>query len=167
MPEGMHPSPVHNSMQQVADPSTGINDLVGYEMDDIERISDSNEMVENIICTLSNISNDFFLHRELIQNGLIEVIKKFIDMFLEQAQEMNYEGVNEIEEGLELNIMTVGALNLIKAVSIIIMNISSNPDVQADCCQYDLITVIQASMKMRDYEVTTHLYRAMGSYLTS
>jgi len=89
MPEGMHPSPVHNSMQQVADPSTGINDLVGYEMDDIERISDSNEMVENIICTLSNISNDFFLHRELIQNGLIEVIKKFIDMFLEQAQEMN------------------------------------------------------------------------------
>jgi len=58
-------------------------------MDDIERISDSNEMVENIICTLSNISNDFFLHRELIQNGLIEVIKKFIDMFLEQAQEMN------------------------------------------------------------------------------
>jgi len=89
MPESMHPSPVHNSMQQVADPSTGINDLVGYEMDDIERISDSNEMVENIICTLSNISNDFFLHRELIQNGLIEVIKKFIDMFLEQAQEMN------------------------------------------------------------------------------
>lgn len=49
-----------------ADPGTGINDLVGYEMDDIERISDSNEMVENIICTLSNISNDHFLHRELI-----------------------------------------------------------------------------------------------------
>lgn len=48
------------------DPSTGINDLVGYDMDDIERISDSNEMVENIICTLSNISNDHFLHRELI-----------------------------------------------------------------------------------------------------
>ena len=66
-----------------ADPSTGIHDLVGYEMDDIERISDSNEMVENIICTLSNISNDFFLHRELIQNGLVEVIRKFIDMYLE------------------------------------------------------------------------------------
>lgn len=50
-------------------------------------------------------------------------------MFLEQAQEMNYEGINEIEDGLELNIMPVGALNLIKAVTIIIMNISSNPDV--------------------------------------
>jgi hypothetical protein len=83
-------------------------------------------MVENIICTLSNISDDFSLHRELISNGLIEVIKKFIDMYLEQAQETNEMGIDETEEGLELNVMPVGALNLIKAITIIIMNISSN-----------------------------------------
>lgn len=88
-------------------------------------------------------------------------------MFLEQAQEMNYEGVNEIEDGLELSIMPVGALNLIKAVTIIIMNISSNPEVQVDCVQHDLVSLILASLKMRDYEVTTHLYRAIGAYLTS
>lgn len=136
-------------------------------LDDIERLPDSNEMVENIICTLSNISDDDSLHRELISNGLVEVIKKFIDMFLEQAQEVNEMGVNEIQEGLELNVMPVGALNLIKAITIIIMNISSNPDVQGDCLQADIISVILTSLRLRDYEVTTHLYRAMGAYLVS
>lgn len=38
-------------------------------------------------------------------------------------------GVNEVQEGLELNVMPVGALNLIKAVTNIIMNISSNSNV--------------------------------------
>jgi hypothetical protein len=48
-------------------------------MDDIERNTDSNEMVENIICTLANISNDFELHNELIANGFVEVAKKFVE----------------------------------------------------------------------------------------
>ena len=34
---------------------TKINNI---ELDDIERLSNSNEMVENIVCSLQNISND-------------------------------------------------------------------------------------------------------------
>ena len=46
--------------------------------DDIEKHEDSNIMVENILYTLSNISNDFNLHQELIHNGIIDVIHKYI-----------------------------------------------------------------------------------------
>ena len=38
----------------------------GRVLDDIERMSDSNVMVENIVCTLSNISCDHGLHFELL-----------------------------------------------------------------------------------------------------
>ena len=44
------------------------------ELDDIERLQNSNQMIENIIFTLSNISNDHNMHQELLNNGIIEVI---------------------------------------------------------------------------------------------
>ena len=53
--------------------------------DDIERIQDSNEMIENILFTLSNISNDLGMHEELIMNGMLEVIQKYVELFLSEA----------------------------------------------------------------------------------
>jgi hypothetical protein len=52
-------------------------------------------MVENIIYTLRNISFDVSMHQELLQNGYIEVIKKFVDLFLASARQQNDRGINE------------------------------------------------------------------------
>jgi len=83
---------------------------IDMEMDDIERQTDSNEMVEEIICTLANISNDFDLHHELIVNGYIEVVKKFVEQFLKTAKVINDSGINELEEGIQLSVMPTGSL---------------------------------------------------------
>lgn len=57
--------------------------------DDIERLPDSNLMVENVIKTLSNISLDHNLHQELISNGLIDVVKKYVQLVLDTALPQN------------------------------------------------------------------------------
>lgn len=98
-------------------------------IDDIERLTDSNEMVEEIISTLANISNDFELHSELILNGILEVIKKYIELYLSSAKLMNDHGINELIEGIKLSVMPTGSLNLMKAIAITIKNISSNPKI--------------------------------------
>ena len=99
-------------------------------LDDIEKLPNSNEMVENIVCSLQNISNDGSLHKELVANGLIDVVRKFIDLFLAQARSQNEAGENEQVEGLNLKVMPTGALGLIKAISVIIMNLSASPHIQ-------------------------------------
>lgn len=67
-------------------------------------------MVENIICTLSNISADVTLHQELIANGLLDVVKKFVELYLASAKEENQFGVDEMAEGIDLAVMPIGAL---------------------------------------------------------
>jgi hypothetical protein len=84
-------------------------------------------MVDEIICTLSNMSSDFAMHKELIHNGIIDVIQRFIQIFLEKSKLVNDQGVNELIDGIELKVMPKGALNLIKAITLIIQNICSNP----------------------------------------
>lgn len=86
-------------------------------------------MVEEIICTLSNISNDFDMHQELISNGIIDVIHRFINIYMEKSKIINNEGINEMIDGIELKVMPVGALNLIKAITLIMKNICSNKEV--------------------------------------
>ena len=81
-------------------------------------------MVQNIVCTLSNISNDFSLHLELVQNGIIECAHKYIKLYLDAAKTMNSKGINEKEEGIQLSILPIGSLQLMKAVSLILMNLS-------------------------------------------
>ena len=103
------------------------------DYDDIEKFSDSNEMVEGIICTLCNVSNDHEMHPELIQNGIIDVVSRFIQIYMEKAKLLNDQGVNELTDGIELNVMPVGALNLIKAITLIIKNLCSNSQVHAQC----------------------------------
>ena len=103
------------------------------EYDDIEKFDDSNEMVEGIICTLSNVSNDYCMHPELIHNGIIDVVSRFIQIYLEKAKLLNENGVNEMTDGIELSVMPVGALNLIKAITLIIKNLCSNQQVHQKC----------------------------------
>lgn len=66
------------------------------ELDDIERLQNSNQMLQNIICTLSNITGEMELQHELVQNGILDCVKKFVNLFLDCAQKMNSEGINEL-----------------------------------------------------------------------
>jgi hypothetical protein len=45
-------------------------------------------------------------------------------LFLDEAKEVNDQGINEKVYGIQLNVMPTGALNLIKAVCILIANLS-------------------------------------------
>lgn len=97
-----------------------------YDFDDIEKLENSNEMVENTIQTLKNLTNDFELHHELVTNGLLECVHKYIYVFLSVAKQSNPEGINEVQEGIDLLVMSSGALQLMKAISIIILNLTLN-----------------------------------------
>jgi hypothetical protein len=83
-------------------------------------------MVENIIFTLMNISNDDTMHKELLQNGYVDVVKKFVDLMVSSALQNNEDGVNEKEDGIDLKVMPAGSLRLMKAIAITLKNISEN-----------------------------------------
>ena len=110
-----------NKLQQQIHKGTGMGVL-----DDIERVPNSNLMVENTILTLRNISNNFNMHEELLQNGFLEVIKKFLDVFfyaIKSSKEHDVEG--EILE-IDLESMPLGCVNLMKALMVTILNFSMN-----------------------------------------
>ena len=137
-------------------------------LDDIERLSNSNEMVENIICTLSNISRDHTLHQELIHNGLIDVIKGYIRLFLKHAKQENDLGIDETVDGIQLlQTMPTGSVQLIKSLSQILLNISQNPAIQMQCMNHGIIQLMKDCMNLKDYEVHTNLYKSLGNFLIS
>lgn len=62
------------------------NELGGFEelvldeeyLDDIDKISNSNEMVESLVEALSNLSIDLNTHEELLNLGFLNIIEKLI-----------------------------------------------------------------------------------------
>ena len=84
------------SEKQTVDTGIHIDEVV----DDIERITNNNEMLENVICTLMNVSQDLLMHYELINNGFIEVVKKYIDLFFSISRVEPELGVNEAIDGI-------------------------------------------------------------------
>ena len=90
-------------------------------------------MVENIIFTLMNISNDDTMHKELLQNGYVDVVKKFVDLMVSSALQNNKDGVSEKEDGIDLKVMPAGSLRLMKAIAITLKNISENQECHSQC----------------------------------
>ena len=54
-----------------------------------------------------NISNDFTFHKELIKNGVLDVINKYVTQFKSCAKTINGMGVDETVEGMDLDILSV------------------------------------------------------------
>jgi hypothetical protein len=124
-------------------------------------------MVENIIFTLMNISNDDTMHKELLQNGYVDVVKKFVDLMVSSALQNNKDGVNEKEDGIDLKVMPAGSLRLMKAIAITLKNISENQECHSQCMQSGLLPLLRTSKQLHDYEVTANLFRTIGNFLTS
>ena len=76
-----------------------------------------------------NISNDSSLHQELINNGLLDVVRKYVDLFSACAKTENKLGEDETVEGIDLDVMPVKALELLKCIIVIAMNLSNSPQV--------------------------------------
>jgi len=150
---------------------TPIPDAPGFVepvLDDIERLTDSNELVENTVCTLNNIASDVGLHSELIANGLIDVIRKFVELYLSSAKEENDFGVDETTDGIDLSVMAIGSLQLIKAIASLIMKLSQAPQIQMQCLEMGMLEMTQTCLdKFHDYEVQTHLHLALGNFVVS
>lgn len=117
--------------------------LKGMEItDDINKYLDSNEMIENVIQSLMNISNDLTLHEELIKNGLLEVIKKYVHLFRACLKSENSAGEDETVVGIDLEVIPVEPSQLLKCLILMMMNLSSNPCVQEECLQLGMPTLI-------------------------
>ena len=69
-------------------------------------------MIENIVFTLANISNDQEYHEQLIQNGLLKVIQKYVKIYIEKKS-----------EGIDIKMLSTKSLNLIKAICAIMTNL--------------------------------------------
>ena len=138
------------------------------ELDDIQRVKNANTMIENIVQTLGNVSSDASLHSELINNGLIEVIQKFVLLFAAQCQTHNVHGVNEELEGINLlKTMPTSALKMIKCIVEIIHNLSLNPAVESKCVKLGIIPIMKTCLVLHDYKLFGNLFDAMGRYLIS
>lgn len=109
-------------------------------LDDIERLNDSNIMVENIVFTLKNISNDFNMHVELLANGYIDVIQKFIGIVFSTAK--IEDGYDERVEGIQLTVMPLGTNKLVKAIMATILNFSMNVHIHNHCLDYGFVSLI-------------------------
>lgn len=137
-------------------------------LDDIEKQDNDNEMMENIVCTLDNLASDVAIHGELLQNGVINVIARFIELFLSSAKEENGMGVNELQEGIDLSVMPIGSLKLIKAVTSLMMKLSQEPQIQMQCLDLGMLDMLQTCIEsFQDYEVLTWLYIAIGNFTVS
>lgn len=84
-------------------------------LDDIDRLSNSNLMVENIIECLSHISYDHSMHLDLMTHGYVEVINKYVSLLT---------GLDETD--MSLAFLSTGCVNLAKAIVQTILNISEN-----------------------------------------
>lgn len=63
--------------------------------------------------------------------------------------------------------MQIGSLQLIKAVTRQLLNVSSNSDVHVQCLDQDITTVLVDCLRLLDYEVITIVYQTIGNFLTS
>lgn len=116
-------------------------------LDDIEKLDDENEMMENIVCTLDNLASDMTIHGELLQNGVMNVVARFIELFMASAKEENDMGINELNEGIDLSVMPVGSLKLIKAICSIMMKLSQEPQIQMQCLNLGMLDMLQTSIE--------------------
>ncbi len=98
--------------------------LMIIDDDDIEKVEEHNQMIESLVFSIANITNDPRTHFELLQNGLIDIFKKFLKLIMQQAYVENQFGIDETNEGIELSVMPMGTINLIKSISTSILNIS-------------------------------------------
>ena len=104
-------------------------------------------MMENIVSTIDNLASDVSIHGELIQNGVVNVIARFIELFLSSAKEENSMGVNEVREGLDLSVMPTGSLKLIKAVTSLMMKLSQEPQIQMQCLELGILDMLQTCIE--------------------
>lgn len=137
-------------------------------LEDVERLQDSNLLVENILHSLSNISKDETLHQELVANGLLEVYRKFVNLLLSSAMNPNPKGVNEEQEGIDLlAVVPSGTLSMMKSIMNSLVNLSTNPAIQGQCLDEGIIDLLLDSQKLNDYEMITNIYKTIGNMLTS
>ena len=104
----------HSSQYQVKLDEPVLVSTETYE-DDIERIRDENKLVEKLIQTIANISQDLSVHQELIENGLVPLIKKYVVYFSAKAQ--------PYESEVDMELFPIIALNVVQSLSIAIVNI--------------------------------------------
>lgn len=125
-------------------------------------------MVENVVCTLDNIASDVNMQSELIAHGLLDVVARFVQLFLASAKEANDVGVDETVDGIELSVLPTGPLRLIKAIASLMMKLSQDPQVQMQCIDLGMLDLAQTCLaKFFDYEVHTWLYTAIGNFVVS
>jgi hypothetical protein len=75
-------------------------------------------VVEKLIKTISNLTQDQSIHQELIENGLVLMIQKYVDLLVSKALP------HEIE--IDMEVFPIIALDLVQSLSEIIVNISQN-----------------------------------------
>lgn len=128
-------------------------------LDDIDHCHNSNAMVEAIVKTLANISYSVGCHRELLDHGVIEMMKRLLQIYCPYAYGSP---AKQSHEWVEVNLMSMGNINLLKSISVTIQNLTKNPEAQEIAIKRDIVSIIKHEMKLNEYEVLTNLYLSLG-----
>lgn len=138
--------------------------------DDIEHLEDSNEMIENVLTSLSNMSEELTLQEELIGNGILEVVRKYLHQCIEvvSRKQLEEEAAGQQDGTQLLAVLPSGSLNLMKAISVIMLNFSWEPSTQLLSIENGIPDLIlTALVNLNDYEIQTNMYKAIGNFCVS
>ena len=56
-------------------------------IDDIEKVRDWNEVIENSLSALDNIASDVSTHQDLLHYGIFDLLALFIEQFIQVSRE--------------------------------------------------------------------------------
>lgn len=133
--------------------------------DTIDRQQSANEMLEGILSIVSNISFCVSSQQvKLIEMGIIELLKTYLLYFCEYQY---FSPVKQPREQIDISNLTIGNVNLVKSISLIIHSFTKNVDLQEMLIYKDIVSVIKHCNRLSEYEVLTNTYLSIGNLMMS
>ena len=121
-------------------------------LDDVERAADSNEMVENIFCTLEELSHDEMCVVALVDSGVVGLCHAYVDLVVSTA--VRTVEADETQTGIDLlAAMPTRTLELIKSIASVLLNVTACPMKLPQAIEDGILDVIRAAIILNDYEV--------------
>ncbi|CDW78052.1 UNKNOWN [Stylonychia lemnae] len=144
----------------------GLINLDDDFFEDIDKINNSNQLIEEIIGTIANISAFNDSHSQLIDLGLLDKFKNILGLFCPFQYQLGYR-VQQNQEQVELTAMSLGNIKILKSISQTIYNLTLNTEFQETLVKKDIVLIMRHEGCINDYDLLTNLYMSFGNLILS
>jgi hypothetical protein len=122
-------------------------------------------MLEAILAIVSNIAFCMSSYQiKLIEMGIIDLLKTYLLYFCEYQY---FSPVKQPKEQIDISNLSMGNINLVKSISLIIHSLTKNVELQEMLIHKDIVSVIKHCNRLLEYEVLTNTYLSIGNLMMS